>query len=129
MPRVKARAAKDCAGQATAHTKSNTKGVCGATDIVPYNLDTALTKLPGYKTTRVAPEVPTTPQFFKLLHTPLNRRELRQQTLSATDYDPSLSDATEESSITLLRRLDHQSESVLMRCQIAEIEAADTRQK
>ena len=33
------------------------------------------------------------------------------------------------SSITLLRRLAHQRESALTRCQIAEIEAADVRQK
>ena len=62
----------------------------------------------------------------------MNRRELRQQALSAIDYldaDPTLSGATKESSITLLRRLAHQSESALMRGQIAEIEAADIRQR
>ena len=62
----------------------------------------------------------------------MNFRELRQQTLSAIEYlnvNPTLSGATKESSITLLRRLAHQSESALTRCQIAEIEAADILQK
>ena len=62
----------------------------------------------------------------------MNRRELRQQTLSAIEFlnaDRTLSGASKESSITLLRRLAHQSESALTRCQIAEIKAADVRQK
>ena len=42
---------------------------------------------------------------------------------------PTLSGTTKESSIALLRRLAHQSESALTRRQIAEIEAADVRQK
>ena len=66
------------------------------------------------------------------MQTPKNRREFRQQTLSAIEYlnaDPTISGTTKESSITLLRRLAHQSESALTRCQIAEIEAADVRQK
>ena len=36
---------------------------------------------------------------------------------------------TTKESITLLRRLAHHSESAMARCQIAEIEAADVRQK
>ena len=87
--------------------------------------------LPGYKPPRRAvPKVPTTLRSFKLLQTPMNRRELREQTLSAIEYldaDPTLSGATKESSITLLCRRAHQSESALTRCQIAEIEAADIR--
>ena len=61
----------------------------------------------------------------------MNRRELRQQTLSAIESlnDPTLSGASKGSSITLLRRFAHQSESALTRCQIAEIEAAEVRQK
>ena len=62
----------------------------------------------------------------------MNCRELRQQTLSAIEYlnaNFTLSGATKESSITLLRRLAHQSESALTRCQIAEIKAADILQK
>ena len=59
----------------------------------------------------------------------MNRRELRQQTLSAIEYEPTLSSVIKESSITLPRRLARQSESALMRCQIAEIEAADIRQR
>ena len=43
--------------------------------------------------------------------------------------DPTLSGATKESPIALLRRLAHQSEPALTRCQIAGIEAADVRQK
>ena len=61
----------------------------------------------------------------------MNRRELRQQTLSTIKYlntDPTLSGATKESSITLLRRLAHRSKSALTRRQIAEIEAVDVRQ-
>ena len=94
-----------------------------------------LTKLPGYMPPRRAvPKVPTNPRSFRLLQTPTNRRELRQQTPSAVEYlntDPTLSGATKdsESSITLFRRLAHQSESAITRCQIAEIEAADVRQK
>ena len=60
----------------------------------------------------------------------MNYRELRQQTLSAIEYlnaDPTLSGAAKESSITLLHRLAHQSESALVRRRIAEIEAADVR--
>ena len=64
----------------------------------------------------------------------MNRRELRQQTPSTIEYlntNPTLSGTIKdsESSITLLRRLAHQSESAIARCQIAEIEAADVRQK
>ena len=59
----------------------------------------------------------------------MNLRELRQQTLSAIEYNPTFSGATKKSSITLLGRLAHQSESALMRCQIVEIEAADIRQR
>ena len=59
----------------------------------------------------------------------MNLQELRQQTLSAIEYDPTLSGATKKSSITLLGRPTHQSESALMRCQKAEIEAADIRQR
>ena len=60
---------------------------------------------------QVVPKVPTTPHSFKLLQTPMNRRELRQQTLSAIEFlnaDPTLSGASKESSISLLRRLAHQ---------------------
>ena len=52
-------------------------------------------------------KIPTTPSPFKLLQTPMNR-EHRQQTRSAIEYlnaDPTLSSATKESSISLLRRL------------------------
>ena len=56
----------------------------------------------------------------------MNRRELRQQTLSAIE---TFSGTTKDSSITLLRRHAHQSESALTRCQIVEIEAAGIRQK
>ena len=62
----------------------------------------------------------------------MNCQELRQQTLSTIEFlnaDPTLSGASKESSITLLHRLANQSESALTRCQIAEIEAADVRQK
>ena len=77
-------------------------------------------------------EVPITPRSFKLLQTPTNRRELHQQSISAIEYlnaDPTISGTIKEFSITLLRRLAHKSESALTRCQIAEIEAADVRQK
>ena len=43
--------------------------------------------------------------------------------------DPTISGTKKESSITLLRKLAHQSESALTRCQIAEIEAVDVLQK
>ena len=105
-----------CAAQATAYTTSNIKSAWRGTGIVPFNPDAVLTKLPGYKHPGRAPrvpKVPTTPRSFKLLQTPMNRRELRQQTLSAIEYlgaDPTLSGATKESSITLLCRLAHQSE-------------------
>ena len=122
-----------CAAQAKAYTPSNIKSAWRATGIVPYNPDAVLTKLPGYKPPgRAVPKVPTTPRSFKLLQTPMNRRELRQQTLSAIEFlnaNPTLSGTTKESSITLLRRHAHQSKSALTRCQIAEIEAADVRQK
>ena len=62
----------------------------------------------------------------------MNHRELRRQTLSVIEYlnaNPTISGTTKESSITLLCRLAHQSESALTRCRIAEIEAADVRQK
>ena len=114
-----------CAVQAKTYTPSNIKSAWQATGIVPYNPDAVLTKLPGYKPLRRAvPKVPTTPHSFKLLQTPMNRRELHQQTLSAIEFlnaDPTLSGASKESSITLLRRLAHQSESTLTRCQIAKL--------
>ena len=81
---------------------------------------------------RAVLKAPTTPHSFKLLKTPKNRRELCQQTLSAIEYldaDLTISGTTKESSITLLCRLAHQSESALTGCQIAEIEAADVHQK
>ena len=62
----------------------------------------------------------------------MKSREHRQQTLSAIEFlnpDATLCGASKESFITLLPRLAHQSESALTRCQIAEIEAADVRQK
>ena len=117
--------------QATAYTTNNIKRAWRATGIVPYNPNAVLTKLPGYKPhPRAVPKVPTTPHSFKLLQTLKNRRELRQQTLSAIEClnaDPTISGTTKESSITLLRRLAHQSEYALTRGQIAEIEAADVR--
>ena len=81
---------------------------------------------------RAVPKVPITPRSFKLLQIPMNRQELRQQTLSAIEClnaDPSISGTTKESSITLLRRLARQSGPALAGCQVAEVEAADVRQK
>ena len=119
--------------QAKTYTPRNIKSTWGATGIVPYNPDAVLTKLPGYKPPRRAvPKAPTTPHSFKPLQTPINRRELRQQALSAIEFlnaNPTLSGASKESSNTLLRRLAHQSEFALTRCQIAEIEAANVYQK
>ena len=105
--------------QATAYTTSNIKSAWRATGIVPYNPNAVLTKLPGYKPhPRAVPKVPTTPHSFKFLQTPKNRRELRQQALGSIEHlnaDPTISGTTKEPSITLLRRLAHQSESALTR--------------
>ena len=59
----------------TAFTKENIKGAWRGTGIHPFNPDAVLTKLPGYK--RSAPLPSTTPQSFKFLKTPHNRRDLR----------------------------------------------------
>ena len=67
------------------------------------------------------------PSFQGISHTLGQYQKYFQQPY--LNADPSISGTTKESSITLLRRLAHQSESALTRCQIAEIEAADVRQK
>ena len=121
-----------CAAQATAYTTNNIKSSWRATGTVPFNPGTVVTRLTGYKPPRAVPGVLTTPRSFKLLQTPANRRGPRQQTPSAIGYpnaDPTPSGAAKEPSITLLRRLAHQSKSALMRCLIAGIEASDVRQK
>ncbi|KAF8248260.1 hypothetical protein K440DRAFT_548654 [Wilcoxina mikolae CBS 423.85] len=114
-----------CAAEAKAYTKSNIKSAWRATGIVPYNPDAVLTKLPSYKPTHHwVPKVPTTPQSFKLLQTPKNRRDLCQQThdaISHLETDPALSGTAKESSIALLRRLAHQSEAALTRAQMQKL--------
>ena len=66
------------------------------------------------------------------MHTP-SRRKLPSAALMATVPTTTFASVsmhgTTKESITLLRRLAHQSESALTRCQMAEIEAADVRQK
>ena len=84
-----------CAAQATAYTTNNIKSSWRATGTVPFNPDTVVTRLTGYKPPRAVPEV-LTPRSFKLLQTPANLREPRQQTPSAIEYpnaDPTLSGA------------------------------------
>ena len=60
-----------CAVQVKTYTPSNIKSAWRATGIVPYNPDTVLTKLPGYKPPRRAvPKVPTTPHSFQAFTDP-----------------------------------------------------------
>ena len=104
--------------QAVSYTLANIKSAWRATSIVPYNPDALLTQLPSYKASRArpVPKVSTTPQVFKFLKTPANRRELRQQTLSAVEYtgsDPAIFDVAKQSSISLFRRLAYQTEAAL----------------
>ena len=70
------------------------------------------------------------------MHTPSRRKSLStafyflMATVPTTTFaSVSMHGTTKESSITLLCRLAHQSESALTGCQIAEIEAADVHQK
>ena len=50
-------------------------------------------------------------------------------TVTTTTFASVSMHGTTTESITLLRKLAHQSKSALTRCQIAEIEAADVREK
>ena len=71
----------------------------------------------------------TTPQSFKFLKTPRNRRNLRQQTVDAIAFIRSNSTSSTDTSILLLRRLACQSEAAMTRADIESIEKQDIRRR
>ena len=109
------------------YTKENIKGAWCGTGIHHFNPDAVLTKHPGYKQSVPLPH--TTPQSYKFLNTPQNRRDLRQQTLNAIAFVRSNSAASTDTSIALLCCLAHQSEAAITRADIESIEKQDIRRR
>ena len=68
--------------QITFYTRTNIKSAWRTAGIVPYNPNIVLTQRLDYKASRPVPKVSTS-RVSNLLRTPVNFRELQQQTLSA----------------------------------------------
>ena len=116
------------------YTSTNNKSAWRGTGSggFPSNPGAAPIQLPCYKSSQSVPKVSTSPQPFKLLKTPVNLRELRQQTPSAIGHrgcGSAVSGVAERTSVALLRRLAHQSEAALARVKTSDIETADMRRK
>ena len=80
--------------------------------MVLVSILSTLIKLPGYKRSALPS---TTPQSFKFLKTPHNRRDLRQQDLDAIAFIRSNSTSSTDTSIALLGHLAVTATAVMPR--------------